>query len=84
MAKSVKDTSVPYLRFLNNKFKCMKASKKNEEIERIMRDINIVESFKDANIVEDFKSARGLFLPRLTNTMRIVRDVDNTLSLNTK
>lgn len=37
VAKSVKDTSVPYFRFLNNKFKGVKASEKNEEIERVER-----------------------------------------------
>ncbi len=42
VAKSVRDTSVPYLRFLINKFKGVKASEKSEEIERVERYTNIV------------------------------------------
>lgn len=75
VAKSVEDTSVPYLRFLNNKFKGVKASEKNEEIERVERD---------TNIVENFRGVSGRFLPRLTDAMRIVADADNNLSLDTK
>nr|BDT63174.1 MAG: wsv021-like protein [Hemigrapsus takanoi nimavirus]GBG35371.1 wsv021-like protein [Hemigrapsus takanoi nimavirus] len=38
VAKSVEDTSVPYLRFLSNKFIGVKISEKNEEIERVERE----------------------------------------------
>lgn len=44
VAKSVEDTFVPYLRFLNNKFKDVKTLEKNEEIEIVERGTNIVEN----------------------------------------